>query len=291
MIGPFEQVLSAIVVFFVMLGMGASLTTQDFKAAASKPQGVAIGLACQFGIMPLIGFCLVAVLPMSSAVAVGVMIMACMPGGTTSNMFTYFARGNLALSVMMTVASTAFGVVLIPLLLGFYAGLFDLAIPHKNIVIALLIVMVPVMIGMGVRRASPKFGALTEKIGSWLAIGFIAFLVASWVPRNATFLMETSTTTYIAAITLGLFGIIFGYGAALLCRLDRRDSRTVAIETGLQNGPLAFGIIAFTFSGELQQSYVAVPALYSVFIVVIASLVTLVFRALDARPTAAIQTP
>ncbi|SEB00410.1 bile acid:sodium symporter family protein [Rubrimonas cliftonensis] len=284
MVGPLEQILSAVIVFFVMLGMGASLTPRDFRSALKKPHGMAIGLACQFGIMPFLGFCLVALLPLADAVAVGVMIMACMPGGTTSNMFTYFARGNLALSVLMTVASTICGVVLIPLMLAFYAGVLDLTIPPENIVVALVIVMVPVALGMAIRRASAKAGALTEKLGSWLGVAFIVFLVGSWVPRNATFLIETSAATYTAAITLGLAGIVLGYGAALLFRLNSRDARTVGIETGLQNGPLAFSIIAFTFSGEVQQSYMAVPALYSVFIVIIASLATLAFRAVDTRP-------
>ena len=284
MVGPLEQILSAVMVFFVMLGMGASLTPRDFGDALRKPQGVVIGLACQFGIMPFLGFCLVALLPFSEAVAVGVMIMACMPGGTTSNMFTYFVRGNLALSVLMTVASTVCGVVLIPLMLAFYAGVLDLTIPPENIVVALVIVMVPVALGMGLRRVSAAAGAFIEKAGSWLGIGFIVFLVGSWVPRNAAFLMDTPSATYIAASVLGLAGIILGYGAALLLGLDRRDARTVGIETGLQNGPLAFSIIAFTFSGEIQQSYLAVPALYSVFIVIIASLATLAFRAVDAGP-------
>lgn len=281
MIGQFEQILSAVIVFCVMLGMGASLTPRDFRNALSKPQGMAIGLACQFGIMPLLGFCLVAVLALPDAVAVGVLIMACMPWGTTSNMFTYFARGNLALSVMMTVASTVCGIVLIPVMIGLYAGLLGLTIPPENIIASLAVIMVPVAIGMVIRRASERVGAITEKVGSWLGIGFIVFLVGSWVPRNATFLMETSAATYIAAITLGLVGIILGYGAALLFRLGRWDARTVGIETGLQNGPLAFSIIAFTFTGDIQQSYMAVPALYSVFIVIIASLVTLYFRASD----------
>jgi len=289
MVGPLEQILSAVLVFFVMLGMGASLTPRDFGAVLKKPHGVAIGLACQFGIMPLLGFFLVVMLPLSDAVAVGVLIMACMPGGTTSNMFTYFGRGNLALSVMMTVASTTCGVVLIPVLLATYAGLLDLAIPPENIIVALVVVMVPVAIGMGIRRISAKAGELTEKIGSWVGIGFILFLVASWVPRNAGFLMDTSSATYVAAISLGLVGIILGYGAALLLRLDRRDARTVGIETGLQNGPLAFSIIAFTFGGEDQQSFMAVPALYSVFIVIIASLVTLYFRASDNRAAVGVQ--
>ncbi|WP_284178989.1 bile acid:sodium symporter [Rhabdaerophilum sp. SD176] len=292
MVGELEQAVSAIVVCFIMLGMGASLTLGDFGRASRRPQGLLVGLACQYGIMPMLGFALVKILDLPDAVAVGVLIIACMPGGTTSNMFTYFARGNLALSVMMTVASTVVGVVAIPLLLTFYAGALKLTIPHKNIIIALAIMIVPVAIGMLIRRASGRLGAITERTGSMLGIVFILFLIAAWVPRNWQFLMETRGGVYTAAITLGIAGIALGYGVARLLRMDETDARTVGIETGLQNGPLAFSIIAFTFTGPDQQSYMAVPALYSFFIVIVASLVTLLFRATakkvsSERPTSA----
>lgn len=279
MIGQFEQALSAIVVCFVMLGMGASLTLGDFTRALRQPHGLAVGLACQYGIMPLFGFGLVKALGLPDALAIGVLIIACMPGGTTSNMFTYFARGNLALSVLMTVASTMCGVVAIPLLLSVYAGALDLTIPKQNIVIALLIMMVPVGIGMLIRKRSARAGDITERAGSMLGIAFILFLIGSWVPRNWQFLMETQLGIYVAAISLGLVGIFLGYWAARLFRMNPIDARTVGLETGLQNGPLAFSIIAFTFTGPEQQSYMAVPALYSFFIVIIASAVTLFFRA------------
>jgi BASS family bile acid:Na+ symporter len=287
MVGQLEQVLSAIVVFFVMLGMGASLTPGDFGRALRQPQGVAIGLACQYGIMPLLGFTLVKVLDLPDAVAIGLLIIACMPGGTTSNMFTYFARGNLALSVLMTVASTVCGVVAIPMLLSLYAGALDLKIPQENIVLVLIILMLPVAIGMLIRRGSERAGAMTERAGSLLGIFFILFLIVAWVPRNWQFLMDAQPGLYVAAIMLGLAGIVFGYLMARLLRMDRTDARTVAIETGLQNGPLAFSIIAITFTGPDQQSYMAVPALYSFFIVIIATLVVLLFRASDRRLPAA----
>jgi len=286
MVGELEQALSAVVVCFVMLGMGASLTLGDFTLALQKPKGMAIGLACQYGIMPLLGFSLAKGLNLPDAVAVGLLIIACMPGGTTSNMFTYFARGNLALSVLMTVASTVCGVLAIPLLLTLYAGALNLTIPNQNIVIALLIMMVPVAIGMLIRQRSARAGEVTERAGSMLGIFFIVFLITAWVPRNWQFLMETAATTYAAAVALGLVGIILGYGAARVLQMNRTDSRTVAIETGLQNGPLAFSIIAFTFSGPEQQSYMTVPALYSFFIVIVASATTLLFRAWDKHAVA-----
>jgi BASS family bile acid:Na+ symporter len=278
MVGELEQALSAIVVFFVMLGMGASLTQGDFGRALRRPQGLAIGLACQYGIMPLLGFTLIKVLTLPEANAVGLLIIACMPGGTTSNMFTYFARGNLALSVLMTLASTVCGVVAIPLLLTFYADALNITVPLRNIIIALILMIVPVTIGMLIRQSSPQYGAITERVGSMLGIIFIVFLIVAWVPRNWQFLMETQDGLYAAAIALGSAGILFGYIVARTLRMDQTDARTVAIETGLQNGPLAFSIIALTFTGPDQQSYMAVPALYSFFIVIVASMVTLLFR-------------
>jgi len=278
MVGAFEQVLLALMIFVIMLGMGASLTPRDFYLALKRPYGLAIGVISQYGFMPLIGFLLITVLPLPDAVAVGVLIMSCMPGGTTSNIFTYFSKGNLALSVLMTVTSTIFGVVLIPLLLVVYANALDLEIPRGNIIVTLVLLLVPVALGMGLRKINANVGAVTEFMGSVLALFFIGFLLVSWVPRNWQFLMTTTPATYVAAIALGVFGIAIGYGFARALKLHPRNARTVALETGIQNGPLAIAIIAFTFTGTEAQSYVAVPALYALFIMIVATVVTLIFR-------------
>jgi len=265
-------------IFVIMLGMGASLTPRDFYLALKRPYGLAIGVISQYGFMPFIGFLLITLLPLPPAVAVGVLIMSCMPGGTTSNIFTYFSKGNLALSVLMTVTSTIFGVFLIPILLVVYANALDLDIPRENIIVTLILLLVPVSIGMGLRKFNANAGAVTEFMGSALALFFILFILVSWVPRNWQFLLTTTPATYVAAIGLGVFGIAIGYGFARALRLHPRNARTVALETGIQNGPLAIAIIAFTFSGAEAQSYMAVPALYSLFIVIVSTLVTLVFR-------------
>ena len=278
MVGPFEQALLALMIFVIMLGMGASLTPRDFYLALKRPQGLAIGVVSQYGIMPLIGFLLITFLPLGEAIAIGVLIMACMPGGTTSNIFTYFSKGNLALSVLMTVTSTVFGVVLIPIILVIYASALDLQIPRENIIVTLVLLLVPVGAGMVMRKVNANVGAVTEFMGSALALFFIAFIALSWIPRNWQFLVTTTPATYVAAIGLGLFGIAIGYFFARALRLHPRNARTVAMETGIQNGPLAIAIIAFTFAGDQAQSYMAVPALYSLFIVITSTLVTLIFR-------------
>ncbi|MBF9049249.1 transporter [Roseobacter sp. HKCCD9010] len=278
MVGAFEQALLALMIFVIMLGMGASLTPRDFFLALKRPYGLAIGVISQYGFMPFIGFLLISFLTLPEAIAIGVLIMACMPGGTTSNIFTYFSKGNLALSVLMTVTSTVFGVLLIPVILVVYSAALDLQIPRENIIATLVLLLVPVAIGMGMRKINANVGAVTEFLGSALALFFILFIMVSWVPRNWQFLVTTTPATYVAAIGLGLFGIAIGYTFARTLRLHPRNARTVALETGIQNGPLAIAIVAFTFSGEQAQSYMAVPALYSLFIVIVSTLVTLIFR-------------
>lgn len=278
MVGAFEQALLAAMIFVIMLGMGASLTPKDFWFALRRPYGLAIGVVSQYGFMPFIGFVMAVVLGLPEPIALGLLIVSCMPGGTTSNIFTYFSKGNLALSVLMTVTSTVFGVVLIPLVLLLYASALDLEIPPDRIIATLVILLVPVAIGMVLRKVSANVGAVTEFFGSVLAIFFIAFIALSWVPRNWQFLLTTDPATYFAAIMLGVFGIALGYAFAKALRLHPRNARTIALETGIQNAPLAIAIIVLTFPAEDQQSIIAVGALYSLFIVVTSTLVTLLFR-------------
>lgn len=278
MVGPLEQAILALMIFVIMLGMGASLTPRDFVLALKRPYGLMIGVVSQYGFMPFIGFMLALLLPVSDPIKIGILIMSCMPGGTTSNIFTYFSKGNLALSVLMTVTSTVFGVILIPIVLVIYAGALDVDIPRENIIATLVLLLVPVAIGMVLRKLNANVGAVTEFMGSMLAIFFILFLVVSWIPRNFQFLLETSWGTYAASIALGLIGITVGYLFAKALKLHPRNARTVGLETGIQNGPLAIAIIAFTFSGTDQQAINAVPVLYSLFIVIVSTLVTLYFR-------------
>ncbi|SFS19919.1 bile acid:sodium symporter family protein [Yoonia litorea] len=281
MVGPLEQAILALMIFVIMLGMGASLTPRDFTLALKRPYGLFIGVVSQYGFMPLIGFILATTLPVNDTIKIGILIMACMPGGTTSNIFTYFSKGNLALSVLMTVTSTVFGVILIPIVLVLYAGALDLEIPRENIIATLVLLLVPVAIGMILRKLNANIGAVTEFMGSLLAVFFIVFLIVSWIPRNWEFLLGTTWGTYFGAITLGLFGFLLGYGFSALLRLHPRNARTVALETGIQNGPLAIAIIAFTWSGAEAQSVMAVPVLYSLFIVITSTMVTMWFRRIN----------
>jgi bile acid:Na+ symporter, BASS family len=291
MVGAFEQAVLAAMIFVIMLGMGASLTPRDFVLALKRPYGMLIGLISQYGFMPLIGLILALTLPVSDPIKIGLLIMGCMPGGTTSNIFTYFSRGNLALSVLMTVNSTVVGIVAIPLLIVTYvailtaAGSLSIVVPAQNIIITLILLLVPVAIGMMIRRWNANVGALVELVGSFLGLVFIILLLVTWVPRNWQFLMNTPASVFIGAIGLGILGFLFGYLFSTALKLHPRNARTIALETGIQNGPLAIAIVAFTFVGPLQsiqQQVMAVPALYSLFIVISSTILTMWFRRANA---------
>jgi len=287
MLTPLETTLLGIMMMVIMLGMGASLTFRDFLIAFKKPKGVLVGLLCQFGIMPFLGYLLAVVLGLPPALAVGLILMGCMPGGTTSNIFTYFSKGVLALSIMMTSVSTLCAVVFVPALIAFYSKLAgvtgEFAIPAANVAQVLVVLLVPTVIGMVLRKANPNVGATVELIGSMLGIFVILFLIVSWVPRNYQLLLSTPWYVFFAAIGLGLFGMLLGYFLSRAVRQDLNRSRTISLETGIQNGPLAVLIVTLTFTGEMQQQVLLVPVLYSLFIVLSSSAVTVWYRSMATR--------
>jgi BASS family bile acid:Na+ symporter len=281
MVSDFEQKLLAAMMFFIMLGMGASLTWGDFFRALKRPWGILIGLLAQFGFMPLIALSLAFVFQLHPLYAIGLIIMGCTPGGTTSNIFTYFSKGNLALSILMTVNSTLAAIVMMPLLLWAYGSFYvssEVAIPLKNITLTLAILIVPVMIGMLIRKLNANVGALFELAGGILGIVVILFLIVTWVPNNSQLLGTTAWYIYFVAIFLGLIGIGIGYLFAKLLKIHPRSARTIALETGIQNGPLAITIILLSFTGDEGQQIVLIPVLYSLFIVISSSFITYLFR-------------
>jgi BASS family bile acid:Na+ symporter len=212
-------------------------------------------------------------------IAIGLLIVSCMPGGTTSNIFTYFSKGNLALSVLMTVTSTVFGVLLIPIVLLIYASALDLDDParehhrdprdpagargHRH---------GPAQVQRQCRRRDGIHGLGTRAVLHRFhrdLMGAAQLAVPAGPPRPPP-ISPPSCWACSASPSVTRF--------ARVLRLHPRNARTVALETGIQNGPLAIAIIALTFAGEEQQGIIAVGALYSLFIVITSTVITLIFR-------------
>ncbi len=286
----FEQAMLVGLVFIIMFGLGAGLTPRDFRSALRRPQGLIIGWVTQFGIMPFLAFLLVLglILPLpdeyAAPVAIGALLMGSVPAGTTSNIFTFFSKGNLAFSVMMTTNSTLWALIMTPLALLIYGsrlmpGGTDLQIPVTNILVTLVILLVPVAVGMWIRSRNANIGAVMELMGGFFGLFFIVFLLVTWVPRNWRLLVITPWQVYLVAVFLGLLGIGISYAIARGIKLHPANARTIGLETGIQNGPLAIAIILLSFDGHPRLGeLLIVPALYSLFIVLVATVVTFYFR-------------
>ena len=289
-VNEFEQTLLRIFILIIMFGLGAGLTPKDFGLALRRPWGLVIGWVTQFGIMPLTSYLLVVLVLFQFAppegvafIALGALIMGSVPAGTTSNLFTYFSKGNLALSVTMTVNSTLWAFIMTPLALFFYSNLIgldeSLSVPFGELATVIFGLIVPVGLGMLLRKLSANVGSVLELIGGIFGLLFIPFLIAIWVPRNWQLLLTTQWPTYAVAIGMGLVGMTVAYYFAKAIRLHPMNARTVALETGINNGPLAIAVIVAVYiDNPGLDEILLIPALYSLFIVILATLVTLVFR-------------
>ncbi|MBL4685580.1 MAG: bile acid:sodium symporter [Nannocystaceae bacterium] len=288
MLGGFEKALLGLLLVVLMTGMGATLDLTQFRQIVRRPRGVLVGLASQFGWMPLVAFALARGLDLPPAMAIGLVLVGCTPGGTTSNLFTYYARADLALSISMTVVSTVVAVALMPILLVLYAQALtgtEFSLPLGSIVTTLMLVLVPVGIGMLLRARRPKAAAKAERAGSISGVVVLVLLVGSTVLDNHAVLTEIPAAGYIAAAALGIIGMTLGWTVARLLGLDVAKRRAVALETGIQNSPLAFAVVIASFPESQQDQMLWIPMLYALFVLLSASAVTLVWRRADADPT------
>ena len=281
MLGGVEKALLALLLLVLMTGIGATLSGAHFRAILRSPKGVLVGLASQFGWMPLIAFGLAKLLALPTEMAIGLVLIGCTPGGTTSNMFTYYARADVALSVSMTVVSTAVAVVVMPGLLMLYVAPLtpaEFKLPLGNIATTLALVLVPVAIGILVRAKSERAALRIEKLGSLSGVIVLVLLVGSSLWRNHADLMKIPATGYAAAVALGVLGMALGYLAARALRLPGSQRRAVALETGIQNSPLAFALIIAAFPGPEQSTILWLPMLYALFVLISATVVSIWLR-------------
>lgn len=284
MLTPTETNLLILMTFVIMFGLGCTLSIKDFKEAVRHPKPAIVGFMSQYLIMPALAFGMAKFFHFSDPVAIGLIIVACCPSGTTSSLFNYFAKGDLALSISLSTLTTMVALFALPILLSIYATPFtndQIQIDFGKVIGSLLICLLPVAGGMYLKSRSERWGKNMEETGGALGIVVIVFLIISWLPRNVERMLdpeETSPFILVASIFLGLGGFLFGYCFSRLLGMDKRKSRTVSLETGIQNGPLAFAIITLSFSAQISGDILWPALLYSFFIVNSSTLVTYLIR-------------
>lgn len=239
----------------IMLGMGMTLKGSDFALVARRPFPLFIGMLCQFLILPITAFILVKVLPVDPAIAVGVILVASAPGGTASNVMTYLAKGDIALSVSMTTVSTLVAPLVTPLTVLLLAGSY-LPVDTVGLFISIVqIVLVPIAVGILLQRFLPS---LVERLIEWMplvSVVGITLVLLGVVSASAATILASGLIILLIVIILNGIGLFLGYVAARAVGLPESARRSVSIEVGMQNSGLAAGLARAHFSPEA-----AVPA-------------------------------
>lgn len=231
----------------VMFGMGATLTVEDFRRVTASPVDVAIGTIAQYAFMPLIGYVVSRTLGLPPLLAVGVVLVGSCPGGTASNVVTYLARGDLALSVTLTALSTLLAPILTPLLTYLWGGGW-VSVPTKGLFVSTIeIVLLPISLGLGLRWLLKGRTELLAEIAPIVSSLGIVFIVGVIVAANAGSIGSTGATLAIAVILHNTLGFAAGFLVAYALGMDNVKARTISIEVGMQNSGLAVALASSHF--------------------------------------------
>ena len=232
----------------IMFGMGLTLSAQDLKIVLSRPKDILIGCLTQFTVMPLLAWTLTKTFSLSQELAIGVILVGCCPGGTASNVITYLAKGDLALSVGMTAASTLLAPLLTPLLVWLLAGTMVDVHTTGMLLSIVYIVILPIVCGLLCQRFIPK---LTHRVTPYLPAFSslaVALTVGIVVSHNADRLMTAGMLVVLVVILHNLCGLGIGYLVGRLLRLQRPKCVALSIEVGMQNSGLATSLAVMHFA-------------------------------------------
>jgi BASS family bile acid:Na+ symporter len=223
----------------IMLGMGATMTVQDFVEILKSPKKVFIGLFAQFTIMPFLGFFLSRSFDFPPEIAAGVVLIGCSPSGLASNVMALMAKANVALSITITSMATLLAPLLTPLLMKVLGGEL-IEIDFLNMLWDMSqLVLIPIIFGLLLNKLFPEFVRKIIKILPVFSMAGIAYIILVVTASGAASLRTVGLVLVLVVFIHNIFGYILGYFSAKLFRLAETDARAVAIEVGMQNGGLA----------------------------------------------------
>ena len=267
----------------IMFGMGLTLTPPDFALVVKRPLPVLVGVVAQFVIMPTLAWVLAKAFQLDPMLAAGVILVGCAPGGTSSNVISYLARGDVALSVTMTSISTLLAPLMTPLLTQWLAGQYMPVDAGSMAMSIVRMVLVPVVGGLVVRVL---FGRFVERIlpaMPWISVLGICYVVLAVVSKSATTIMSAGLLVLLVVACHNVLGYLLGYGAGRILGRDARVCRTISIEVGMQNSGLAATLAGTYFSPEA-----ALPgAVFSTWHNLSGAVLAAVYRRRDDAPAPA----
>lgn len=274
-----SAIILALSLAIIMLGMGLSLVVEDFKRIFFQPKAIFIGLINQLVLLPIIAFGLTSVFSLKPEIAVGLMILSACPGGPTSNLISHLAKADIALSVTLTAFSSFITILTIPFIVNFsleqfldQSNMIQLDI-GKTFGQILLIVIIPISIGMLIRKHKEKFAL---KMGKPVRIAsgiLLLLIIMALIIKEFKTLQESFEQAGLAVITLNLVVMLLGYYSARIFKVRKKRALSIAIESGIQNGTLGITVAIALLD---NSSFALVSAVYGVLMFVSAGAVILV---------------
>ncbi len=242
----------------VMFGVALNITVNDFKQLLNHPKPVLVGILSQFFLLPALTFLLVNILQPKPSIALGMIMVAACPGGNISNFFTHLAKGNTALSVSLTAFATFLAIIMTPFNFQFYGSMYEPTSqiikgvemnPFELVKLVLLILGIPLIIGMYLRSKNPKLSIYLSKILKPLSILVFVVIVIIAFSNNLDVFNNYINHVLLIGIGHNILALLLGLSIAKLFRLSRKNQKTLAIETGIQNSGLGLLLIFTFFNG------------------------------------------
>lgn len=256
------QVALPAALFIIMLGIGLSLKPIDFKLVFANPKAVVMGMLAQMIMLPLLAYFIVLALDLTGALAMGLLILALCPGGTTSNLYTYLAKGDMALSVSLTSIVSLIAPFTLPFMVMLFMGTImeeelQITLPVLQTIIQLVVItLIPIGLGMLIHYYQPVFSKKVEKMVKLFSIVFLLLIAIGVVIKNINHMNDYFSQAGIAALLLNLSSMGLGYALATLGKLNVAQCKAIAIEVGFQNGILAM-VIALTLLHNTEMAIAA----------------------------------
>ncbi|XP_063160464.1 ileal sodium/bile acid cotransporter [Candoia aspera] len=265
-----------IMLALVMFSMGCNVELKNFLRYIKRPWGIIVGVLCQFGIMPLLGFTLAFAFDVLPIQAVAVIIIGCCPGGAASNILAYWVDGDMDLSISMTTCSTMLAMGMMPLCLFVYTRIWtdfnSIFIPYDSIGLSLVALIIPVSFGMFFKHRWPKLAKIILKVGSITgAVLIVIIAVVGGILYQSSWAITPQL--WIVGTIFPAAGYSLGFFLSRLAGQPWNRCRTVALETGMQNTQLCTTIVQLSFSEEQIALMFIFPLIYSIFQLVFAAII------------------
>jgi BASS family bile acid:Na+ symporter len=270
----------------IMIGLGMELTPKDFSRVTKEPKAVLIALFCQLVILVSIAFIICKVLALPPLLAVGLMLLAASPGGSTANLFSYLFKGDIALNITLTAINSVIAAFTLPFIVNFSIQHFmndgqQISLQFSKILQVFAIIIIPVCIGMLIRHYAPNF---TEKLNKPLrifAVSFLILIIIGAVAKERHQILEYLAQVGLATVLFCLCSLIIGYFVPRLLGINSAQARACAFEIGIHNSTLAM-TIALTV---MASSTIAMPAaVYSIFMYVFAAVFGMLLNKFAPQP-------